>query len=398
MNSQTVSKIQQAQKYLKERRLDGWLLYDFHGSNKLARYFLEMPANKMTTRRYFYWIPAFGDPIKVVHAIEENALSAVPGEKKIYSSWQSLEKNLAQVLKGAKKVAMEYSPRNAIPYVSLVDGGTVDLIRSFGIEVVSSADFLSNFTAVLTDEQVESHRRAAKALDRIVNSAWEWIHDQLAAGKQITEYDVQQKIVADFRNKDLVTDHDPIVAVNAHSADPHYAPKEGDSSLIRKEDFILIDLWAKEMDEKSIFGDLTRVAVAADQPSAMQQEIFDIVRRAQKAGVELVKSRFAEERRIEGWEVDEAVRSVITEAGYGKNFIHRTGHNIEMTLHGSGADMDNLEMHDVRPILPGTVFSVEPGIYLPGEFGVRLELDVLVRKDGRVEVTTGEQDSIVCLF
>lgn len=393
-----MNKIKEAQEYLKERRIDGWLLYDFHGSNHLARYFLGMPASMMTTRRFFYWIPAVGEPVKVVHAIEDNALSSVPGEKKIYSSWQSLEKVVAGVLKGAKKVAMEYSPRNAIPYASLVDGGTIDLVRSFGVEVVTSADFLPNFTAVLTDEQVESHLRAAKALDRIVNGAWEWIHDQLTAGKRITEYDVQQKLVADFKMKDLITDHDPIVGVNAHSADPHYAPKEGESSPIERGDFILIDLWAKEMDEKSVFGDITRVAVAADKPTPMQQEIFDIVRSAQKAGIDLVKSRFAEEKRVEGWEVDEAVRTVIREAGYGTNFIHRTGHNIEIALHGSGADMDNLEMHDVRPILPGTAFSIEPGIYLPGEFGVRLELDLLVRKDGRVEVTTGEQDSIVCLF
>ncbi len=392
-----MNQIQQAQKYLKERHLDGWLLYDFHGCNHLARYFLGIPVSMMTTRRFFYWIPAVGEPIKVVHAIEENSLSGVPGGKKVYSSWQSLEKILAGVLQGVKKVAMEYSPRNAIPYASLVDGGTIDLIRSFGVEVFTSADFLPYFTAVLTESQVESHRRAAKALDKIVNGAWEWIHGQLSNGKRITEYDVQQKLLADFKSKNLITDHAPIVGVNAHSADPHYAPKEGESSPIEKGDFILIDLWAKEMDEKSVFGDITRVAIAADKPTPIQQKIFDIVRTAQKAGIDLVKSRFAEGKRIEGWEVDETVRGVILDAGHGKNFIHRTGHNIEIALHGSGADMDNLEMHDVRPILPSTVFSIEPGIYLPEEFGVRLELDLLVHKDGRVEVTTGEQDSIVCL-
>lgn len=389
-----MSKIEEAQKYLQERRLDGWLLYDFHGSNELARHFIGIPKTQMTTRRFFYWIPAKGEPIKLVHAIEEGALDLVPGEMRIYSSWQSLEKELAAILEEANKIAMEYSPKNAIPYVSLVDGGTIDLIRSFGVEVVSSADFLPHFTAVLTDAQMESQVRAAKALDGIVNGAWKWIEANLSKG--ITEYDVQQKILADFKKMELIADHAPIVGVNGHSADPHYEPKQEGSSPIRKGDFILIDLWAKEKEGSAIYGDITRVAVAG-QPTAKQQEVFSIVRKAQKSAIELVKSRFAHKKRIEGWEVDEAARGVIREAGYGKYFTHRTGHNIEVNLHGSGAHMDNLEMHDVRPILPNTCFSIEPGIYLPGEFGVRLELDLLIHKDGRVEISGGEQDAIVCL-
>lgn len=393
-----MNKIEQAVKYLKEGHLDGWLLYDFRGCNELARYFLDLPAHLVTTRRFFYWIPVNGTPVKIVHAIEAHVLDALPGEKWTYSSWQSLETNLAAALKGAKKVAMEYSPKNAIPYVSLVDGGTVDLVRSFGVEVVSSADFLPHFTAVLSDDQVASQLRAAKALDQIVNGAWDWIRDHLNKNQPITEYDVQQKIVADFKRLHLTADHDPIVGVNAHSADPHYEPLKQTSSPIRKGDFILIDLWAKEKDEKAIYGDITRVGIAASKPTAKQQEVFAIVRKAQKAAVEMVKSRFAQNKRIDGWEVDEAARAVIRDAGYGAEFIHRTGHNIEMTLHGSGAHMDNLEMHDVRPILRSTCFSIEPGIYLPGEFGVRLEFDLLVHKDGRVEISGGEQDAIVCLF
>lgn len=393
-----MKKIEEAQKYLKERHLDGWLLYDFHGNNPLARYFLDIPSHMMTTRRFFYWIPAVGTPMKVLHAIEPTVLDALPGDKKSYSSWQSLEKEIGDVLRGAKKVAMEYSPRNAIPYVSLVDAGTVDLIRSFGVEVVSSADFLPHFTAVLTDEQQMSQRRAGKAVDQVVNDAWDWIRDYLSSGKPLTEYDVQQKILADFKKLHLVTDHPPIVGVNAHSADPHYETPKLRSSPIRKRDFILIDLWAKEADPKAVYGDITRVGIASDKPTPKQQEIFDIVRNAQKAAVELVKSRFAHNKRIEGWEVDEAVRTVIRDAGYAQHFPHRTGHSIEMNVHGSGAHMDNLEMHDVRPILPRTCFSIEPGIYLPGEFGVRLEFDLLIDKYGEVEITGGQQDAIVCLF
>jgi Xaa-Pro aminopeptidase len=386
--------IEQAQKYL--QNLDGWLLYDFHGNNPLARTFLGFTESQMTTRRFFYWIPKKGAPIKLVHAIETHVLDHCPGEKRTYLSWQSLESELKNILKGSKKIAMEYSPRNAIPYVSRVDGGTIDLVRSFGIEVVSSADFLPHFTAVLSDQQGQSHIRAGKELDRIVKGAYKWIFDHL--DQRITEYDVQQKILKDFQEAKLITDHAPIVGVNAHSADPHYEPLEKTASQIKRGDFILIDLWAKEKQEGAVYGDITRVGVAAEKPTIRQEEIFRIVRNAQKAAVELVRSRFASKKRVEGWEVDDAARNVIRAAGYGDYFIHRTGHNIEISLHGSGAHMDNLEMHDVRPILLGTCFSIEPGIYLPNEFGVRLELDVYVHKDGTVEVTGGEQEEIYFIF
>lgn len=390
-------KIREAQKHLKTLGADGWLLYDFHGNNELARHFLNIPSHQMTTRRFFYWVPVVGEPIKIVHAIEAGALDHCPGKKNTYLSWQSLEKEIASVLKGKKKVAMEYSPKNAIPYISKVDGGTIDLVRSNGVEVISSGDFLAYFTAVLNKQQIESQQRAGAACDRIAGDTWKWISECLKQDKAITEYDVQQKICELFKKGALITDHDPIAGVNAHSADPHYEPLKTGSSPIRKGDFVLIDLWAKEKGEGAVFGDITRVAVAG-KPTKRQEEIFHIVRKAQKAAVELVKSRFAAKKRVEGWEVDDAARNVIRDAGYGEFFIHRTGHNIEIALHGSGAHMDNLEMHDVRPILPGTCFSVEPGIYLPGEFGVRLELDVLVHPDGRVEVTGGEQDEIVCLL
>lgn len=387
-----MSPVEKAQKFLGEAGIDGWLLYDFHGNNPLARHFLGVRSDQMTTRRFFYWIPVQGEPVKLVHAIEAHALDAMPGTKRVYSDWQLLEKELRSLLKGVKKVAMEYSPKNAIPYVSMVDGGTVDLVRSMGAQVVSSADFLPHFTAVLTEEQIQSQLRAAKFLDRVVTEMWKWIGERLG---KITEYDAQQKIVEEFQKAKLFFDHDPIVGVNAHSADPHYEPQKKSSNFIREGDFILIDLWGKE--PEGVYGDITRVAVAARSPSAKQKQIFQIVRSAQKAAVDLVKSRFTARKRIEGWEVDDAARTVIRDAGFAEFFTHRTGHSIEISLHGSGAHMDNLEMHDVRPILPGTCFSIEPGIYLPGEFGVRLELDLVVHHNGHVEISGGEQDEIVCL-
>src|SRR3989344_8296661 len=258
------TRVGKAQRYLQERQLDGWLLYDFHRNNELAYQFLRIPAEKMTTRRFFYWIPAKGEPVKIVHAIESNVLDAWPGEKRVYSSWQSLESELKRVLKGQKKVAMEYSPKAMIPYVSKVDAGTVDLVRSFGVEVVSSADFLLYFTAVLSDAQMDSQRRAATALAEIVEGAWKWIREHLA---QATERSVQQWIEEQCKSRGLVSDSPPIVAVNAHSADPHFETPNTGSSPIRKGDLALIDLWAKEPQEGAVFGDLTKVAVIGAKPT-----------------------------------------------------------------------------------------------------------------------------------
>jgi Xaa-Pro dipeptidase len=392
-----MNKIQQAQKYLLEEKIDGWLIYDFHKNNELAHIFLEIPFHSLTTRRFFYWIPAKGEPIKLVHAIESHILDRWPGEKRIFSSWRVLEHELQTLLKGYKRVAMEYSPNNAIPYVSKVDAGTVDLVRSFGIEVVSSGNFLPHFTAVFSAAQGQGHVRAGQLLNRIVNDIWKWIFEHIKANKSLTEYEVQQKILADFAASDLHSDGVPIVAVNEHSADPHYTPQRIGSSSIKADDWILIDLWAKEKHPGSIFADITRVGVAAAHPTPKQQEIFHIVREAQAAATELVMHRLKAKEKVMGWEIDDAARNVIEEAGFAKFFIHRTGHNIEINLHGSGTHIDNLEMHDERPIFLGTAFSIEPGIYLPGFFGVRLEYDLYVHQDGRVEIVGGEQNSIVTL-
>ena len=395
---QKEKKIQLAQQYLRAMKADGWLLYDFHGNNNLAHAFLEIPSGAMTTRRFFYWIPAEGTPIRIVHAIESHVLDGWPGEKRLFLSWQSLQLAVQKTVQGAKKIAMEYSPKNGNPYVSRVDGGTIDLIRSFGIDVVSSGGFLPHFTAVLDAEQGASQARAAQKLNQIVHQTWSWIEECLKQERSVNEYEIQQKILDHFQQNNLITESPPIVAINAHSADPHFVPVSKGASELRKGDFLLIDLWARENKERTVYGDITKVAVASDRPTKRQDEVFQVVRRAQKAGIDLVKKRFSEKKQVTGAEIDDAVRKVVVDAGYGEYFTHRTGHSIDTQLHGSGVNLDNLEMEDLRPILPATCFSVEPGIYLPGEFGVRLESDVYVHADGRVEVTGGEQDELHALL
>ena len=389
-------KLEEVQQALRQQKIDGWLLYDFRRSNDLACKFLEIPPSQMLTRRFFYWIPSQGEPLKIVHAIED-PLKSLPGKTLKFSSWQQLEKHLKEALKDSHRVAMEYSPGNAIPYISKVDAGTIDVIRGLGMEVVSSCDILQKFTSVLTPEQAETHLKAANILDQIAQETWEMLAQALKDGKTITEYDVQQFILKQFERNDCVTEAPPICAVNAHSADPHYCPSEHSSAQIKQGDFILIDLWCKQNKPNSIYGDITRVAVAAKSPTMRQQEIFKIVQKAQEAAAQLIQKRFASRKSLQGWEVDQAARKIITDAGFGEYFVHRTGHSIDVSDHGSGANIDNLETQDQRFILPGTCFSIEPGIYLPGEFGIRLEYDIYVNHDGQVTITGGKQDSVTTL-
>ena len=394
----TEERVAQAQKYLRQIGVDGWLIYDFHQRNHLAHVFLTVPSHAMATRRLFYWIPSGGEAIKIVQEIEPQLLDAWPGEKRTFLSWESLEIEMGALLKGCRKIAMEYSPKNANPYISCIDGGTIDFVRSFGVEVVSSGEFLAYFTAVLDQGQKESHFRAANALVLIVHEVWDWIAEHIQDKKRITEYEVQRKILEHFQKRELVTEALPIVACNAHSADPHFFVEMDGAALIQKGDFLLIDLWAKEKHSRAVYADLTKVAVVAEKPSARHEEIFQIVRKAQKAGISLVRERLSKKIRVAGWEIDRAARKVISDAGYKHEFLHRTGHSIDTALHGSGANLDDLETHDDRPLLPGTCFSVEPGIYLPREFGIRLESDVYIDLDGNIEVTGGEQEEIYPLL
>lgn len=382
--------IEDVQQKLHKEKLDGWLLYDFRRTNDLACSFLKIPEDQLLTRRFFYWIPVSGEPIKIVHSIEPFALDHLPGKKVLYQTWQEWESQLKNALNGIKRIAMEYSPRGMIPTVSKVDGGTLDLVRENVDEIVSSADIIQYYTSVLTDWQLKSHLYAAKVVDQTVEKAWNFIKEGLG---KVTEYEVQQFILEEFEKNDCITSDPPICAINEHSADPHYCPTKDKSSVINKSDFILIDLWCKQKGDSTVYADITRVGVAADKATEKQIEIFLIVRKAQNEALNLIKSKVP----LMGWQIDEACRSVIEKAGYGKYFIHRTGHNIGTKDHGPGANIDNFETQDMRQILPGTCFSIEPGIYLPGEFGVRLEYDVYVHLDGEVEVTGGQQETLKLL-
>lgn len=382
--------IDKIQEGLKSLGLSGWLLYDFRRSNPLALKVLEISTDALLTRRLFYWIPVEGEPVKLVTTVE-NPIAHLPGAEEKFASWQELHEKLRGLLKDKKKVAMEYSEKALVPEISRVDAGTVDLVRSFGVEVVSSGDLLQELTSVLSEEEYKSHQEAAIALDQIAEQTWAWIRNNLSRG--VSEWDVQVYMLSEMAIRDMRTDHPPICAVNAHSADPHFSPVKGGQALAEG-DFVLIDLWCKKTLPGSIYADITRVAVLGN-PTDKQKEVFYVVRNAQKAGLALIAERLKAHQPVKGCEVDAACRKVITDAGYGPFFVHRTGHSIHESDHGPGAHLDSLETCDDRRLLPGTLFSIEPGVYLPGDFGVRLEYDVYMTKDGKAVVTGGKQDFLL---
>lgn len=390
-------KIDEIQRQLAYYQIEGWLLYDFHGSNHLAISVMERPHGMLNTRRCFFYIPQKGVPIKLVHKIEAHNLDHLPGEKKTYFSHREMHRELGEILKGVKSVAMEYSPNQAIPTVSVIDGGLIDLVRGYGAEVVSSAPFLQAFTCLMSDEQYALHKEAANVLEKAVTGAWDLIRSHLSKDQKINEYQVQQFILETFEKEGCVTEGVPICAVNGNAADPHYLPTKEKHATIKKGDLILIDLWCKKNLPHAVFADVTRVGVAAEKPTPKQQEIFSLVRKAQKEGTELVIKRYQEGKEVQGGEVDILVRKIITDGGYGDYFTHRTGHNIYTVNHGPGANLDAIETDDHRPLISRTCFSVEPGIYLPGEFGVRLEYDVYIHPDGAVEVTLPPQEELICV-
>lgn len=375
--------IQQA---LRDFQLDGWLLYDFRGSNILARRILDLGEQPIGSRRFFYCIPADGIPRKLVHRIEQGALDHLPGDKTVYLTWQELEAGVQKLVSGQLRVAMEYSPRNANPYISKVDAGTVELVRSCGVEPVPSGDLIQLFEATWDDAQWASHLEAAVHTDSAYSRAWKFIADRVRSGTTVTERDVQDEIMRHFAEHGMTTYHPPIVGVGPHSGDPHY--ETGDTPL-QAGDFVLVDLWAKLDQPRAVYSDLTRVGFIGETVPDKYEAIFQIVAQARDAAIECVRNAFATGNDLQGWQVDQAARDVITAAGYGPAFVHRTGHSIGQETHGNGANMDNLETHEERRILPRTCFSVEPGIYLP-EFGVRSEINVFVDADKKVHVTGGE--------
>jgi Xaa-Pro dipeptidase len=382
------------QSALREFSLDGWLFHDFRGSNPLARRILDIDAGTMGTRRFFYWVPAEGSPRKLVHRIEAGALDHLPGETRIYLRWQELEAGVQALVSGARRLAMEYSPRNANPYVARVDAGTVELVRSFGAEVVSSGDLVQRFEASWDDEQWRMHLAAEVHTRSAFDLAFGLIAARVRAGGSIRETEVQAAIMDHFQHHGLTTYHPPIVAVGPHSGDPHYEPLPGQDSPIAAGDLILIDLWAKLDQPRAVYSDLTRVGFVGDAVPSCYEEIFAIVAKARDAAIARVRAAFAAGEPLRGWQVDDAARQVIESAGYGPQFVHRTGHSIGQEVHGNGANMDNLETHDERLVLCRTCFSIEPGLYF-SEFGVRSEVNVFIGGAGQVHVTGGLQERVL---
>ena len=372
------------QESLRREKLDGWLFFDHHVRDALAYRVLGVTPAGHVSRRWYYFIPADGEPRGLVHRIESKMLDAAPGEKLLYSSWREQQDGLAKLLAGAHRVAMQYSPRCAIPYVAMVDAGTIEWVRELGVEIATSAELIQEFEACLSDGQFESHAEAGRRVDVIRGGAFRFIADRLTSG--VDEVAVRDWVLAEFEKAGLVTDSGPIVGVNSHAGDPHYEPTPATSVPIKAGDFVLLDMWAKLDQPGSFFNDITWNAHCGDPPERVAR-VFEIVRDARDKAVEAVVSAVASGREIRGFEVDDAARAHIEAKGFGEKFVHRTGHSIGESVHGSGANMDNLETHDERRIVPGALFSVEPGIYLD-DFGVRSEVNVFVGA-GKAS-TTGE--------
>ncbi|HVA76401.1 MAG TPA: M24 family metallopeptidase [Candidatus Binataceae bacterium] len=366
--------------------LDGWLFYDFRLSDPIAYRVLGLSERGTTTRRWFCYVPAHGAARALVSAVEARRLDSLGVERIVYQSSAEMLTGLGTILGGARRVAMNYSPRCAIPYVSRVDAGTVELVRSLGVEVVSAADLIQEFEATLSAAQLDGHRRAGAALGAVVDQTFAEIARRVAIGEPATEYAIQQFMMERIERAGLVTREPPIVAANAHSADPHFGTAAENPAPIGPGDFVLLDLWAKEPGEDSVYADITWTGFVGETVPVHHAEIFAIVRAARDAAVELVKSRVAAALPISGREADRAARGVIEHAGFAAEFVHRTGHSIGREVHGMGANLDSLETDDDRRLIDRTCFSVEPGIYLSGRFGVRSELDMTV-ESGRAQVS-----------
>lgn len=374
------------QSALRDARLDGWLFYYFQRNDPVAETILGLDPSRLYTRRWFYFVPRRGEPVKLAHRIEPDALEHLPGERTTYLSWEELHRGLRAALRGCRRVAMQYSPKNEVPYVSRVDAGTVDLIRSFGVKVVSSGDLIQVFEATLTPAQWNQHQRTAAALRSIVFDAFGFIRESTLRRKGIGEYDVQQRILAGYRRHGLVSNSYPIAAVNLNSAQPHYVPSLRHSRPLRAGDWVLLDIWAKPRGADAVYADITWCGYVGKSVPSAYEKVFRIVREARDAALGLVRRRFERERRpVRGWEVDRAARGHIERKGYGPYFIHRTGHSIGREDHANGANMDSLETRETRRVLPGTLFSIEPGIYLR-DFGARSEINVFIDGD-RVRVS-----------
>lgn len=389
--------IQQA---LQSERLDGWLFYDFRKSNPVAYQVLGLPFDAFYSRRWFYFIPAQGEPTALVSAVESHVLGELPGQRRVFRTWGEMQEHLQAMLRGSRRFAMEYSPMNAIPYMSRVDAGTLELVRSFGVEVVSSANLAQRFGSQLTAKQIESHREAGRRLMAAKDTLFASLGDDLRAGKALDEYRVTQRFVTLIRQAGLaLSSGNPHVAVNSNASNPHYESSSSQSSPIRRGDLVLFDFWARLPEPEAVIADYTWMAFAGarEEIPARQREVFEVVRQARDSGIAFARQRLEKGIPVEGREVDDATRAVIAQAGYSDYFVHRTGHNISRVVHGDGANMDNYETRDERVLLPSTCCSIEPGIYLP-EFGIRSEVNILIHEHD-VEVTgVPVQEEIVALL
>jgi Xaa-Pro aminopeptidase len=386
-------KLAEIQAALRDEGLDGWLFFDHHRRDPLAYRVLELTPGSMVTRRWYYFVPASGGPRGLVHRIEAETLKTLPGEHRLYAGWKELVDGLRAILGGARRVAMQYSPDCAVPYVSMVDAGTVDLVRGLGVEVVTSANLVQRFESRWSKEQLENHLEAGRRIDRIRAEAFARISAKLQAADRVTEWEMQQFILNRFREEGLVTDHGPDVAVNANASNPHYNPTEEACSPIQPGDLVLIDMWAKLDKASGVYYDITWVGYCGERPPDEIQNVFDVVRGARDRAIQFVKASVEAKREIRGYQVDDAAREHIRQAGYDRYFFHRTGHSIGAEVHGAGANMDNLETHDERRVIPWTCFSIEPGVYLP-KFGIRSEVNMFVGDD-EARVTGEVQERIV---
>jgi len=384
--------IKAIQEQFRASRIDGWLFCDFRHRDPIAYRILDL-APGMSTRRWFYLIPARGAPRKLVHRIEAGALDALPGEKLVYAGRDELQKQLGRFLGRGKKLAMQYSPCGALPVISVVDAGTVELVRSLGRKVVSSAELVQQFAARWTQEQFESHVAAGRAIDRIMQQAFSQVAAYLRQGKQLTEYDLRQWILEQFRANLLVSDDPPVVAVGANTGNPHYEPQSGSSRLIAEGELLLLDLWGRTRRNNSVHYDITWVGFLGATVPEKYAQVFAVVKQARDAAVAFVQEAVKSRQTVRGWEVDQVAREIIKKAGYGKYFVHRTGHSIGQEVHGLGANMDSLETRDDRPVVPHTCFSIEPGIYLE-EFGIRSEVNVYVA-ERQARVTGATQQEVI---
>ncbi|QDT17030.1 M24 family metallopeptidase [Alienimonas californiensis] len=371
--------------------LDGWLLYDFRGSNPLAHRLLGLDERPSQSRRLFYFIPAVGEPRALVHRIERGSLDHLPGAKHVYLSRQELRAGLVAVLGEAGRVAMEYVPNAGNPYVSTVDAGTVDLVRACGTEVVSSGDLIGRFLSTLTEAQRTDHLRAAAVVEDAFAFATSLIHETTVGGGTIEEGEIRDRLLAFFSRKGCMSYSPPIVARGVHGADCHYETGTGQDTALRRGDFLLLDMWCKVDRPSAPYADITRCFTFGRDPSPREAEAFAAVVRGRDAALNLIRDRFAADEPVRGWEADRVARDLIDAAGYGEAFVHRTGHSMGVnTTHGEGTHLDDLETRDERLFLPNTCFTIEPGVYVDGEVGVRSEIDVLIEPDGTVRVTGGD--------